>query len=229
MPRRFAMSVLVTRFKQRANMENDDSISPSEWKSYGSEVYGELYEEVADSGLRYFETTSTVTTTGLGYIAEPTDQLSLVDNIELVIDTASGRCRRLRQLQPQERSQYAGITGEPRRYEMVDDRFYVYPTPASGTQLVLRYIPQAPDLTSYADADFVDVVTSAGEAFLIWGVAAIARSKDDRFVDYAETQKEKARVRLQEWARNRAFNETPRRYVEDDEVATGDWTEGYYT
>jgi hypothetical protein len=230
MPRRFTMGTLVTRFRQRANMENDDSISTSEWKSMGSEIYGELYEEVADSGLRYFESSSTFVTTGLAYLAEPADQLSMVDNLELVIDTVTGLCRRLKPIQPQERASLSGRTGDPRRYEMVDDRFYLYPMPPAGKTLTLRYIGQSPDLSSYADADVVDVVTAAGEAFLIWGVAAVAKSKDERFVDYAETQKEKARVRLQQWAKNRAFNEAPRRIVDDDPGDdVSDWWEGYYT
>lgn len=225
MPRRFTMSVLRTRCMQRANMENDDSIAPAEWNSLISEVYGEAYEEVADAGLRYFESTSDITTTTDGYIAEPVDQLSLVDNIEIVLDEASGKVRRLHPLQAQERARWSGRTGEPRRYEMVDDRVYLYPKPAAGKVLTLRYIPQSPDLSAYADADIVDVVCAAGEAFLIWGVAAIAKSKDERFVDYAESQKEKARVRLQQWARNRAFNQPARRIVEDDDCYDGDGPE----
>ncbi len=216
------MGTLVTRFQQRANMVNDTSIDAPEWKSLGSEVYGEVYEEVADSGLRYFESTIDVTTTGNGYIAEPVDQLALVDNIELVIDATSGRVRRLYPLQPQERASVSGLSGDPCRYEMVDDRFYLYPKPPTGKVLTLRYVPQSPDLSGYADADVVDVVTAAGEAMLIWGVAAIAKSKDDRFVDFADSQKEKARIRLQQWARNRAFNESPRRIVDPDYSDNGE-------
>jgi hypothetical protein len=223
------MLTLRTRCQQRANMENDPSISTAEWNALISEIYGELWEEVADSGLRYFERETTLTTTGVAYLSEPTDQLAMVDNLEYVIDTVSGRCRRLYLLQPQERSALAGRTGDPCRFEMVDDRFYLYPTPPTGKSITLRYIPQATDLSAYADGDVVDVVTAAGEAMLIWGVAAIAKHKDDRFVDYAEAQKEKARLRLQQWARNRAFNETPRRIVEDDHgELEGDWTDGYF-
>jgi hypothetical protein len=208
-------------------MENDDSISSAEWNSLISEVYGEAYEEVCDAGNRYFETSSSVTTTGDGYISEPDDQLSLVDNLELVVDATTNRCRRLYPIQPQERAAFSGQTGDPLRYEMVDDRFYLYPTPPTGQTLTLRYIPQSPDLSSYADSDALDVVCNAGEAFLIWGVAAIAKSKDERFVDYAEAQKEKARARLQQWARNRAFNNSPRRIVEDDGGDLGDWRSAY--
>jgi hypothetical protein len=224
MPRRFLMSDLVTRFKQRANMVGDDSIETDEWKSLCSEVYGEVYEEVCDSGLRYFEYTSTVTTTGDAYIDEPDDQLALVDRLELVL--TGGRLRRLYPLQPQERALLSGQTGDPRRFEMVDDRFYLYPTPAAGKELTIRYIPQPPDLSSYADDDVIDVVCPSGEAMLIWGVAAIAKAKDERFVDTALDQKERARVRLQQWARNRAFNDSPRRIVEDDQgvdLSADDW------
>ena len=228
MPRLFTMGVLVTRFQQRANMVGDSSIAPAEWKAMGSEVYGEVYEEVCDSGLRYFEYELSVDTTGVNYIAEPPSQLALVDNLEIMLDATSGRVRRLRLVQAQERAALAGRTGDPRFYEMVDDRLYLYPTPPANTTVVLRYIPQAPDLSGYDDSEAVDVVTAAGEAMLIWGVAAIARHKDDRFVDYAETQKEKARLRLQAWARNRAFNEQPRRVVDDDfDIDDADWWEAY--
>lgn len=223
------MGTLVTRFQQRANMTGDDSIDTPEWKSLGSEVFGEVYEEVADAGYRYFERSTSFTTVGVNYFSEPVDQLAMVDNLELVVDAASGRVRRLYPVQPQERAMLSGRTGEPRRFEIVDDLFYLYPTPPSGKQIVLRYIPQSPDLSAYADADVVDVVCAAGESMLIWGVAAIAKSKDDRFVDFADTQKEKARARLQQWARNRAFNQPQRRIVEDDHGADiGEWWEDLY-
>lgn len=207
-------------------MENDDSISPAEWDSYISEVFGELYEEVARTGLRYFEYEETFTTTGDGYIAEPDDQIAMVDCLELVLDS-SGRTRRLQPIRAQERAAYAGSTGDPCKFEVVDDRLYLYPSPASGTELTLRYIAQSPDLSEYGDGDSIDVVTAGGEAFLIWGVAAIAKHKDDRFVDFAETQKEKARVRLVDWAASRLANESSRPFVDDEAddfvKLPGDW------
>lgn len=218
------MATVRTRCQQRANMENDASISTSEWNTLISEAYGELYEEVANSGLRYFETSQTFTTTGLGYLAEPTDHLATIDNLEIVIDTASGRCRRIYPVQPQERSMLSGRTGDPRRYEMVDDRFYLYPSPPSGVTITLRYIAQSPDLSGYADVGVVDVVNAGGEAFILWAVAVKAMAKDKQDVQLAITEREAARTRLAEWARNRAFHENPRRIVEDDfSDDIGDW------
>lgn len=207
-------------------MENDDSISAGEWNSYISEVYGELYEEVARTGLRYFEYTEEFTTTGDGYVDEPPDQLAMVDCIELVLD-ASGRTRRLQPIRAQEHSYYAGLSGEPSRFELIDDRLYLFPAPPSGTELTLRYIAQSPDLSEYADNQSVDVVTAAGEAFLIWGVAAIGKHKDDRFVDFAEQQKEKAKGRLIDWAATRLASESNRPFVDDEADdfvrLPGDW------
>jgi hypothetical protein len=222
MPRPFTKLVLRTRIIKRANMEGDDSIDPDEWDSLMSEVYGELVEEVDDAGSRHFETTTTFTTAGLAYLNEPADQLAMIDNLELITNATTGRARRLYPVQPAERAALSGLTGDPRRYELVAGKLYLYPTPNAGSQIILRYIPQAADLTAYADGDSVDVVCAAGEAFLIWGTAAIGKSKDERFVDYAEGQKEKARVRLQQWARNRAFTSAPRRIVEDEIYEDGE-------
>lgn len=208
------MTVVRTACKRRANMENDDSVSPAEWNSYISEIYGELYEEVAGTGLRYFEYEETFTTDGTAYLDEPSDMLSLVDSLELVLDS-SGRCRRLRPIRSQERASFVGRTGDPCAYEFVDDRLYLYPTPEAGKELTLRYVAQSPDLSGYDDGETIDVVTAAGEAFLIWGVAAIAKAKDERFVDFAEAQKEKARARLVNWAANKLSSEPSRPFIDD--------------
>lgn len=227
MPRIYPISVLRTRCQQRANMEHDPSIAPAEWNSLISEVWGESYEEVIDTGTRYSEYEESFTSTD-GYIAEPSDQLSLVDTLELVIDATTGRLRRLYPVQAQERAMLSGRTGDPLRFELVDDRLYLYPKPPDGKAVTFRYIPQAPDLSGYADGEAVDVFNAAGEAFVIWGVAAIARSKDDRFVDFAEAQKEKARVRLRNWAINRAINEAQRIVVDDDQGVLDLRWEGAY-
>jgi hypothetical protein len=225
--RQFLKSVLRTRCMQRANMENDGSISTAEADSLMSEIYGELYEEVADAGSRHFETSTTFTTSGAAFVTVPTDQLAMVDNLEWVIDAATGRSRRLKRVQPQERAAVSALTGDARWFEPIAEKLYLYPTPAAGQTVTLRYIPQSPDLTVLADGAQIDVVCAAGEAFFIWGVAAIAKSKDERFVDFAESQKEKARERLEQWARNRAFHDSPRRIVDSDDDG-GDWREDYY-
>src|SRR5690242_20582121 len=149
MAMKLQMSDLRTRSLRRVNMETDLSVSTPELQQAISEVYGCLYGVVASQGGRYFETTTTITTTGTNTISEPADVLSYVDTIERVID-AAGKLRRLVRLMPQERSLWAGRTGHARRWEAVDDTINLYPTPPVGDQYVLRYIPQPPDLSDYA-------------------------------------------------------------------------------
>jgi hypothetical protein len=112
---------------------------------------------------------------------------------------------------------------------MVDDRFYLYPTPPAGKVLTLRYIQQPPDLTEYVDADVIDVVTPSGLAFLIWGTALKMMSKDKSDVTLAMQEREAARVRLKSWAENRAFHQQPRRIIEEDysDDSPDDWA-GYW-
>jgi hypothetical protein len=215
MPNHVLMSDLRTRAQQLADMEGDPSISNTEWNGLLSEAYGELYEDTAGTGLRYFEYVLTYTTDGTGYLVEPTDQLSIIDRLELVVDVATGRCRRLRAIAPQEREQWAGRTGSPLAYELVDDRYYLYPTPPSGQKITLRYIPQCPDLTSFADVDVVDCVTAYGRRFLQLAAAIAAMSKSRRDATDLIQERELCRKRHIEWASDRAFNDQPVWFTED--------------
>src|SRR4051812_25773444 len=133
MPRRLPMSTILLRAREWAGMVGDDSIEDPELRSRASERYGDLWGVVAATGLRYFEYSKQFTTTGLATLAEPTDHLATVDEIEYVWNVATGARRRLRQIGPAERSRWSGMTGgEARRWELVDDTIYLYPTPPSG-------------------------------------------------------------------------------------------------
>jgi hypothetical protein len=209
------MSTLVLRAQQLADMENDPSIDATEWNAIISEAYGEAYEIIAGEGLRYFESTTTLTTDGTNALPEPTDLLSIVDQLELIIDAASGRCRRLHPITPQQRARLSGCTGTPRYYEAVDDKYYLYPTPPSGQVLTLRYVGQCPDLTGYSPTFDVDCYCAAGQNFVqhAAAVVAVAKSKNDTSALIAE--REIQRDHLWKWASDRAMNVQPIWYVED--------------
>lgn len=216
MPRKFSVATMRLRAQQRCNMENDLSISTTEWAANLSEANGELYAEVANAGCRYFEFTVTFTTDTTGALAEPVDHLSTVDHLELVINPITGLLRRLTPLMPQERSRWSGRQGTPRVYEFVDDKLYLYPVPPAGKQIVLRYIAQPPDLTTFADTDLIDCVCPAGEAFLVIAAAVKALQKDQRDTTELRAEREQQRGLLAHWASKRAINDAPHRIVQYD-------------
>jgi hypothetical protein len=214
MPRRIAMSTLVDRCKKRADKENDDHIETAEWQSLISEVYGaDVHSVVSEVGLRYFEYTETLTTTGAAYVSEPDDHLSTV---RLDYVDASGIRTELSPIEHHEQTMFSGVTGTARFYAFVDDRIYLYPTPPTGQTYELLYIPQPPDLSEYADDDIIDVVTPDGEACLVWGVAALARNKASQDNQLHFGKQEVHRNRLQAWAADRLITQMSRRGAVDE-------------
>lgn len=214
MPRRYEMGTLVERCKRRADKENDDHISPAEWKALISEVYAtDVYSPVAEVGLRYFEYTSSLVTTGAAYVSEPTDHFGSI-RLDYILNTTTGEKRELVEIMAPEEAWFAGRSGSEARYfALIDDRVYLYPTPPTGQTYEMRYCPQPPDLSAYADTDLVDVVTPDGEAALVWGVAALALAKAKQDASFHASQQEKYRDRHHYWASQRMLSQPARRVV----------------
>ncbi len=215
------MGDLVSRCQLRADKANDDHIATAEWKSLISEVYGhDIHSVVSETGLRYFEFTETLTTTGAAYVDEPEGHFS---TIRLDYVDAAGTHRELVELNVMEEPWFAGQSGggAARYFALVDDRIYLYPTPPTGQTYSLLYIPQPPDLTDYADDDIVDVVTADGEACLIWGVAAIAKAKAQQDASLHLQKQEMHRERLMGWAAERAITQARRRPAHDEYAERG--------
>ena len=214
------MSSLVLRAQQLADMEGDLSIGSDvggEWYALISEAYGEAYEIVAGEGNRYFEFTTTWVTDGTNTMPEPPDQLSIVDQLELIIDATTGKCRRLRPITAQQRAAMSGRTGVPVAYELVDDTYRLYPTPPAGKSITLRYIGQCPDLTTFGASGAVDCYCVAGQKFVQYAAAAAARGKSGSDTSALIAEREVQRKALWEWASERAANAQPVWYVEDED------------
>lgn len=220
MPRRLPMSVLITRCKQRVDLENNGHIEDPEWRALISEVYGEAYGIAARGGSRYFESEYTITATGAASYDEPDDHLYSLA-LDRVVNTTTGERRACREIMLQERAPLIGRTGEAGFWEHADDQIRLYPKPSSGSY-VFVYVPQAPDLSDYADADIVDVITPDGEAFVLWGTAVLAHAKGETSAVLALQRQEAARDRLEAWAAERALA-NPRRQIIDDSPLPGEF------
>lgn len=212
MPRTFTLGALVTKCQRLCDMENQELISTLEWKESISTCYAELWSMVSETGLRYFEATESITATGAESYTEPTAMMSTV-GVDFVV-SAQGERRALYELMPQERNLYRGLTGEAVAYELVDDQLFLHPKPSSGSYK-WHYVPQPTDLSASADATTVDVVTPAGEAFLLWSVAVYAKEKEGTDSSVARQEAEKHRERVVQWATLRAMHNARRRMVDD--------------
>jgi len=230
MPRLIEMGTLLLRCKQRADKVGDDHIGgsdTSEWHRLISEVWAQdVFQVVADTGLRYWETTSTLTTTGAAYVSEPSNIAKVMR-----LDYIDGSSKR-HKVQPagsHEQVWLDALTGTVALYfAVVDDRVYLYPTPSTGQTYEMLYIPQAPDLSGYASDACVDVVSADGEACVIWGVAALAKIKASQDAQVYLQKQEQHRDRLQGWAADRLIAYAQTRpaadeYAERHGGEEGDW------
>lgn len=216
MPRRYTVTDLIDRCQQRCDMENDGLIPRNEWATLVSEAYGELYSIVFECGNEYFEYTETLTTDGTNVLDEIADHLSTVELTYLVNGTTTGPRKDLRPAEAQERSRLSGRSGPPEYFALVDDKIYLYPTPASGTVLELRYVAQPPELVEIESDQSVlaDVVTPDGLTFLIYCAIVKAQIKAEIDTSAAVAEREAARARFTESAILRAMNTGHHRIVD---------------
>lgn len=209
MPRKYRLDDIRLRCQRRSDKEGDDSISIPEWNALISEQYGELYSEVEKAGMRHVESVQTITATGAASYTVAADHLSTIA-VQRVYDAAGHICE-LEELMMQEETRWAGQTGDARCYTIIGDQLTFYPAPTTGNYRV-RYMPQAPDLSTAADATLIDVFNADGEAFLIYGVAVKAKDKSEADVQLAMSERNMARDRFIDWAITRAFTQ-PRRPI----------------
>lgn len=208
------MGELVLRCQRRADMEGDDMIADGEWRSLISEVYGEMWSEVSlGSGQRYFETSTTITADGSASYNEPSDHFSTVR----IARVADGREYPLHELQPGEEARAHSLIGTNAIcFTHVDNQLYLYPAPSSGTYK-WYYREQPSDLSGYADGQVVDLVSPAGEAFVIWGVAVLALGKGEKDVRLALQRQQAALERLQFEASQKSADPKSVHVATDDE------------
>lgn len=210
MPRLLLMSDIVLRCKRRADLEGQTVIGDPEWKALISEQYGQMYAIVVKSGMRYFESSATLTANGATSYALPSDHDETV-GIDRTIDN-SGRKVQLAEFMIQERNEWSGQTGDAMAYSLVAQTIVLFPRPTSGTYTHV-YVPQSPDISALADASTVDVVTADGEAFLIYGVSTKAKAKLDADPRLDIAERDAAMGRFAEDVEMRALVNPRRRIV----------------
>jgi hypothetical protein len=224
MARLVEMGKLEALCMKRADLEGDDHIDHAEWLELISEAYGELFGIVADSGMRYFEASATLVTDGTNVLKEPADILAVMG----LWHVESSGCRHIvTPLQAHEMTRWAGRTGgRAERYEQIDDEFRLYAKPPAGQNYELRFIPQAPDLSSFASDACVDCVCAEGQAFVVWNTAVKALSKSESGTQLAMVERDRMAEKLRDWAVYRAMIDPRPRYVAENDhhfVSPASW------
>lgn len=205
------MGDLVLRSLRRADLpETGGPFSIPEVKALISEQYGHLYSIVVQAGYRYFESVATIAATGAASYALPDDHDCTI-GIDRVIDSA-GRTEQLDELMVQERNHYTGEIGDACYYSVVGQSIVLFPRPSSGTYQHL-YVPQSPDISALADTSEVDLVTSDGEAFIVYGVAVKLHAKTETDPRLCIDERDAAEARFTRDVGNRAVVNPRRRVV----------------
>lgn len=206
------MGTVVGLCQRRADKETDEHVDTDEVKELISEVYGELHGAVSEVGSRYFETEDTISADGSATYDLPIAHLSTI-GVDRVVD-AAGRRTELAQLMVQERTVFAGQTGDAYMFALTGTNIALYPTPASGTYKHI-YVPQPTDYSTVGNGEQIDFINQDGLRFVIWGVASIMRHKGEDDQLRAMRERDAARERLVAWAVQRALTMPKRRIVNE--------------
>lgn len=227
MSRTIALSTLVTNCLTAADLESQSVISSATTKVLIDRAYRQLYGELARPGVGYFDTEQTITSTGVATYALQSDHLWTV-GVEYKMDSA-GRRRALTKLMRPERALHTGNTGQTAQaYDVIGTNVVLYPTPPSGQTYYHVYIPQPADISVAADATLIEMATLDGEEFLTWTVVFYMRDKLDLDTRTAAAEREAARVRVQDDAQLRAFENMSRRIIQDDIEDLGSYDPGSF-
>lgn len=210
MARNLTTLQLVDRARVRADAENRDHISLANWKEFLSIAWGELYDMMVESGLRYFESEDTITADGSSSYALPSD---FYRSIGVDRDVDGTKREALDELMVQERN-LLRQTGTALSYAIIGTNIELYPTPGSGTYYHV-YVPQPSDISGNADGDNVDVVNPQGEKFVICHMAATALAREESDATFMISEREKAENAFRIWAADRSMNSPRRRQVHD--------------
>lgn len=230
MARTFTLDTLITRAKERSDLENSTHIDDSEWKGYISTAYAQLHSILVASGMRYFESVQSISSTsdltdngdGGGYVALPAGFLSTiaVDRIN-----TSGSREALFELMVQERNAFSGVTlgsQDAVAWSHSGSNLVLYPKPPGGQTYKHIYVPQPTDYSTSAGATSIDVVTPDGEDYIIWCAAMFALTKEESDTSVCERYRMAAKERLEEWSVLRALNNARRVLVDEGPYAEWD-------
>jgi hypothetical protein len=221
MARKWVLEDLIDYVRHEADLGDSEHVQNPAIQRALHTGFGELHEEVAEAGMRQFEKTVHFTGADLSEDEEGGAGVAIPDEFlsSIGVDEKIGEYwYDVPEAMVQERNCVANVRGgHAVAHALVDDQIVLYPPPAAAAAFRLVYIPQAADIRAVDPAaTTIDVLTSAGEQFLLWYCAAKIKNKEDEDYSYAVAHRDAAMTRVREWAVLRALN-NPRRHQVNDE------------
>ncbi len=211
------LAKLKTRVRLQADKEGSTAISDALLADFINASWAELYEDIVQSGLDYFEQVQTVATTGAASYALPSDYLGtkLVEYRSSLTSVPIP----LRELMLQERAAYP-VTGQAAvGYRVVQGNLEFFPTPPTGQTYLHRYVPTPAVLA--LDTDAIDGISGLEELIVVDVCRKIAIREE---ADSAPLERELARLRERVVGaiQSRAVT-TPRHIVDVEEEGSDAW------
>lgn len=201
MARSVTLAQLRTRVLRAADLEDLNYISSTEVNDYISTAYGELYDLLVNKGLNHFESTQSITTTGVEDYNLPSDYYGTV-GVDLI---DGGKRYPLQRYESAERNFYQNATSSyALGYRIVGTKIRLSPATSGGTYQHI-YIPAPAVLDD--DADTVDGV-AGWEELIVIDAAIKCRRKEDESVSELKEEREHLMARIKRASENR-YQATP--------------------
>jgi hypothetical protein len=177
MARNYTIAQLITRAKERADMESTTFVDDTEWQGYINNGYAELVDLLIDARIHQFETTATITTAaGTASYAVPADHYRTLAVDYLLNSTTYIE---VPQLMFEERNNYqASVGGGAYGWRLVGENVVLYPTPQSVQTYRHTYIPAPADISAVSTATNVNGIAGWEEYIVIYA-ALQARLKEE--------------------------------------------------
>lgn len=211
-----ALSVLRTRAKQRADMENSSFVSDAEWLSYINASAAWLYDLLVKAYDEDYYLTSTTFTTSTATSYSLDDDLDLTDFYKLrgvSIVPATGEELPLKRYTFGDRGRTNNLYSSSRlgrsalRYRLSGRNIELKPTPQSGQTIKLWYIPSITPLVG--DTTTIDGI-NGWEEFVVINAAIMALNKEESDVTALTQQLQIYLDRIETMAEDRDVGEPAR-------------------
>ena len=213
MARTVAVSSLLLRLRDLADIDNDDAFDDARLIRFLASSYTWLYDLLADIP-GYFESDppQSIVTTGVASYSLPADHYR---TLRVDYQIANGEWRRVKEADIREIHRFEASTGSyAARFRLVGQKLYLYPTPPSGQTYRHIYVPAATVLDDTADT--IDGV-SGWEELLVLDAVIKARIKDDTALEEVFRERSIHLKRIEDMRIERLAASTKSVFGEDEE------------